>query len=211
MKALPVLAAVAILAGTSIGHGAEPVAIIEEADADAPVKSFTYLREGQVIELGAKVEMLIAYLESCVQERVRGGVVAIGRERSHVVGGHRSERVLDCRGATAELDRSEAERGAALVMRKPSLPAPDLMLASTSPFIAPKVPAASVRVRRLDRSEPLLTISLRGGVADLAALDKSLDRGGIYRVKAGAASVVVKIAANAREGNGPILLRLLSF
>ena len=211
MKALPVLAAVVVLAGTRTGHGAEPVAIIEHADADAPVMSFTYLQEGQVIELGAEVEILIAYLESCVQERVRGGGVAIGRERSHVVGGHRSERVLDCRSATAELGRSEVERGAMLVMRAPPPPEPDLLLASTSPFIAPIAPAASVRVVRLDRSEPLVTLSLRRGVADLAALDKSLDRGGIYRVKAGAASVVVEIAANARGGNGPILLRLLSF
>ena len=51
-----------------------------------------------------------------------------------------SERVLDCRGATAELDHCEAERDAALVMRKPALSAPDLLLASTSPFIAPKAP-----------------------------------------------------------------------
>ena len=62
MKALPVLGAVAILAGTSTGHGAEPVAFIEEADADAPVKSFTNLREEQVIELGTEVEMPIASL-----------------------------------------------------------------------------------------------------------------------------------------------------
>ena len=211
MKALPILVAAAALAGTSTGHGAEPVAIIEHADADAPVMSFTYLREGQVIELGAEVELLIAYFESCVQERVRGGVVAIGRERSQVVGGRRSERVLDCRSATAILGPREVEHGAVLVLRAPSSPIPDLRLASTSPFIAPRAPAASVRVVRLDRTEPLLTLSLRRGVADMAALDKSLERGGIYRVKAGSASVVVEIAANAREGNGPILLRLLSF
>lgn len=211
MKAPFILAAVAILAGSGSSHGAEPAAIVEEVSAGVPVNSFSYLREGQVIELGAKAEMLISYLESCVQERLRGGVVTIGRERSHTVGGRRSARVLDCRGATAELARSEAERGAVLVMRKPPSSEPELLLATTTPLIAPRSPTALVRVRRLDRSEPVQTFPSRGGVADLAALGITLDRGGTYRIEAGAASVVVQISANARPGNGPILLRLLSF
>ncbi len=211
MRALSILAAAALLAGAGSGHGAEPVAIVEEVSVGAPVNSFSYLREGQVIELGAKTEIVISYLESCVQERLRGGVVTIGREQSHLEGGHRSTRVLGCRGATAELARSEAEGGAVLVMRKPPSPQPELLLASTSPLIAPRSPTDLVRVERLDRSEPALTFPLRSGVVDLAALGTKLDRGGIYRIKAGAASIVVKISANAQPGDGPILLRLLSF
>ena len=211
MKPIPIIAVAAILLWSGSGQGAEPVAIVEEAGAGAPVKSFTYLREGQVIELGAKARILIAYLQSCIQERVQGGVVTIGRERSHVVGGRRSAKVLDCRGATAELTGSEAEQGAVLVMRKPPSPEHELLLASTTPIIAPRSPAPHVRVMRLDRSESVLTFPSRDGVADLAALGTPLQRGGTYRVEAGAASVVVKVAADAKEGNGPILLRLLSF
>ena len=186
------------------------MAIVEEASADAPVKTFSYLSQGQVIKLGAKAELLIGYLRSCVQERVRGGVVKIGTDRSHVTNGHRSAKLLDC-GGVAKLSRAESERGAALVMRKPPVPAPKIRLTSTTPFIAPRHPASSVRLTRLDRRETTMKLELRSGVADLTALGVALRRGGTYRVQAGSASTVVKIAPDARPGGGPILVRLLSF
>ena len=189
----------------------EPVAIVESASADAPVALFSYLSTGQVISLGANAEIRIGYLHSCVQERVRAGVVTIGRERSDVVGGERTERILDCRGATAELTPGEIERGAALVMREPVSVTPQVRLASTSPVIAPKAPETSVILKRLDRSGPTTTLTLRNGAANLAALGITLHRGGIYRIEAGASSVIVEIAADARPDVGVILLRLLSF
>lgn len=209
MRGLAAIAA-AMLLLSSGSEAAEPVAIVEEASSDAPVRVFSYLSQGQVIRLGAKAKLLIGYLHSCVQEQLRGGVVTIGRERSRVVGGHRSARVLDCGGA-AELSRSEAERGAVLVMRRPTPPAPRLVLASVSPLIAPKQAAPSVRLDRLDRSEPPATLMLRDGVIDLAASGRALARGGTYRVSAGGASMVFKVAADARAGGDSVLLRLLSF
>ena len=211
MKQIPFIVAMALAVSSTSVDGAEPVAIIEEAGPGAPVTLFSYLTEGQIIELGATAEVLIAYLRSCVQERVLGGVVTIGRERSQVVGGRRSTNVLDCGNPQAALSPAEAERAAVLVMRKPTPPAPQLLLTSTSPFIAPRSPATLVRLNRLDRNEPVLTLALNGGVADLAAAGETLDRGATYRVEAGAASIVVKIAENAQRGDGPILLRLLSF
>ena len=208
-RGLAAIAAVALLL-FSRAEAAEPVAIVEEASSDAPVRVFSYLSQGQVIRLGATAKLLIGYLHSCVQERVQGGVVTIGRERSQVVGGHRAARVLDCGGA-AELSRSKAERGAVLVMRKPTPPEPQLVLASVSPLIAPRRATLSVRLNRLDRSEPPATLMLRNGVVDLAASGRALARGGIYRVEAGAASMVFKVAADAQAGGESVLLRLLSF
>ena len=187
------------------------MAIVESASADAPVALFSYLSTGQVISLGANAEVQIAYLHSCVQERVRAGVITIGRERSAVVGGQRTERILDCRGATAELTPTEIERGAALVMREPVSVTPQVRLASTSPVIAPKGPATRVSLKRLDRSGSAVTLTLRNGAADLAALGVTLHRGGIYRIEAGASSVIVEIATDARSDGGAVLLRLLSF
>ena len=189
----------------------EPVAIVESASADAPVAQFSYLSTGQVISLGANAEVQIGYLHSCVLERVRAGVVTIGRERSDVVGGERTERILDCRGATAELTPSEIERGAALVMREPVSVTPQVRIVSTSPVIAPKGPATSVTLKRLDGSESATTLALRNGAADLAAQGVALRRGGIYRIEAGASSVIVEIAADAQSDGGAVLLRLLSF
>ena len=206
MKKFSLVFVISLLLFSSAGEAAEPVAIVEEASSDAPVRTFSYLSQGQVIKLGVKAELLIGYLRSCVQERVRGGVVRIGTDRSHVTNGHRSEKLLDCGGA-AKLTRAESERGAALVMRKPPVAAPKIRLMSTTPFIAPRHPASSVRLTRLDRREPVIKLVPRRGVADLAAMDVVLRRGGTYRVKAGAASTVVKIAVDART----ILVRLLSF
>ena len=210
MTKLSLVIAVSLLLIPSVGKTAEPVAIVEEASADAPVRSFTYLSQGQVIKLGAKAELLIGYLNSCIQERVRGGVVKIGADRSNVINGHHSAKQLNC-GGTAKLSRAESERGAALVMRKPPVPAPKIRLRSTTPFIAPRHPASSVRLKRLDRREAAMKLALRSGVADLAAQGVTLRRGGIYRVEAGSSSTVVKIAPDAQPGGGPILVRLLSF
>ena len=209
MRRLAAIAAATLLLSSG-GEAAEPVAIVEEASSDAPVRAFSYLSQGQVIRLGSKAKLLIGYLHSCVQEQVQGGVVTIGRERSRVVGGLRSARVLDCGGA-AQLSRSKAERGAVLVMRRPTPPEPQLVLASVSPLIAPKRATPSVRLNRLDRSEPPATLMLRNGVVDLAASGRALARGGIYRVEAGAASMVFKVAIDAQAGSEPVLLRLLSF
>ena len=193
------------------GETQEPVAIVEAVSIGAPVALFTYLLQGQLISLDADAEVQIGYLHSCVQEHVRGGVITIGRERSHVAGGQRTETILDCRDALADLTQSEIEHGAAIVIRESVSIKPQMVIASTSPFIAAKKPAVSIHLKRLDRDESTRTLTLHNGAADLAALGITLHRGGIYRIEAGSASVIVEIAADARSGSEPILLRLLSF
>ena len=210
MKFLPVTTVIALLGLAAPTKAEEFAAIVEEASADAPVQVFSYLSQGRVIDLGAEAEVVLGYLHSCVQEHMRGGVVTIGTERSLIRGGQRSAMELDC-GASADLSQAEAERGAVLVMRKPASGARPIKLTSVSPLIAPKRPASSVRLTRLDRSEPVMTLELQGGVADLASLGNALDRGGSYRIETGADSVVARIDKNARSGDEPILLRLLSF
>ena len=211
MRCVGAAVATALVAFSVAGLAEEPVAIVEAVSVDAPVTLFSYLLHGQVISLDADAEVQIGYLHSCVQERVQGGVITIGRERSRVDGGVRTETVLDCRGATAELTQSEIEHSAAIVVRVLVSMTPQIRLASTSPFIAPRGEANSVSLSRLDRDESTTTLALRNGTADLAELGVTLDRGGIYRIEAGTASVIVEIAADAQSGNEPILLRLLSF
>ena len=203
--------AAALFAFAGAAKADEPVAIVEDVSAGAPVTLFSYLLQGQIILLDSDAVMQIGYLHSCVQEQVRGGVVTIGHDRSRVDGGERTETVLDCRGATAVLTQAEIEHGAVLVMRKAVSLTPQLRLASASPFVAPQGDADSVSWTRLDRNEPATTLTLRNGAADLADLGVTLDRGGIYRFEAGESSVIVEVAADARSGTGPILPRLLSF
>ena len=109
MKFLTVPPMVALLfLGTATKAG-DFTAIVEEASPGAPVQVFSYLPVGHVVDLGAEAEIVLGYLHSCVQERLRGGVVTIGRVRSKIRGGQRSARRLDC-GASADLPPNEAER-----------------------------------------------------------------------------------------------------
>ena len=202
---------VALLSGT-VARAGEPVAIVEEVSGGAAVEPFSYLQEGAVIELGTEGRVVIGSLASCIQETVRGGVVTIGKDRSTVDGGERSARRLRCGGAAAELSQDAAERGAVLVMRRPARSAtPRTVLRYVSPFIAPRGSARSVRLTRLDRSEEDIIVALRDGVADLAVLDVALTPGGTYRVRADGSETVIAVANDARQGAGPILVRLLSF
>ena len=210
MKFLTVPPMVALLfLGTATKAG-DFTAIVEEASPGAPVQVFSYLPVGHVVDLGAEAEIVLGYLHSCVQERLRGGVVTIGRVRSKIRGGQRSARRLDC-GASADLPPNEAEQDAVLVIRRSGPDTGPMRLMSVSPLIAPKKPTSSVRLTRLDRSEPVMTLELRDGVADLAALGKTLSPGGSYRVDTGADSIVARVDRNARAGDEQILPRLLSF
>ena len=210
MRSLTVPTMIALLVLGAPTKAEDFSAIVEEASPSAPVQVFSYLPQGRVIDLGEEAEIVLGYLHSCVQERLRGGVVTIGRERSEIRGGQRSLTEFDC-GASAEISQTEAERGAVLVMRKPASDTGPTRLLSVSPLIAPKKPTYAVRLTRLDRSEPVMLLELRDGVADLAALGKTLSPGGSYRVDTGADSVVVQVDRNARSGDEPFLLRLLSF
>jgi len=210
MKFLGPATLVALLVAGMPARAAEISAIVEEAGDDAPVQVFSYLQTGDVIDLGAETEIVLGYLNSCVQERLRGGVVTVGKERSQLQGGQRWTEEFDC-GSVAVLSQSEVESGAALVVRELSPDEDVSILVSASPLIAPKHPTLSIRFTRLDHDEPTTTLETQNGVFDFAALDVALSPGGTYLFESETDSVVVRVDENARAGDGPILLRLLSF
>lgn len=211
MNCISAWAIAALLVLGAPARAEEYSAIVEAASPGVPVQVFGYLSRGHVIDLGREMEIVLGYLHSCVQERLRGGVVTIGRERSEVRGGQRSSIELDC-GASAELSQAEAELGAVGVVRASMVDeGRHTTLISVSPLIAPRRPASWVRVTRLDRSEPIMTLESHGGVVDLAALGKSLSRGGSYRVETESESIVAHVDRDARSGGAYILPRLLSF
>lgn len=204
-----IAAAIAVLSLPA--SAGEPAAIVEDASDGSPVEIFSYLEEGRVLNLSSSDAVVIGYLESCIQERITGGVVTIGRTRSTVRGGERTEKVLRCGAAPAELSKKSAERGAVLVMRgKKRPPSPTLVIRSTTPVIAPTDPAQTARLSRLDRSEPNKNLRLRKGVADLAELGVTLAPGGIYKISSGSSSLTFQVESAAKSG-GPVLSRLLAY
>ena len=216
MRATICLAVLAVALFTDAA-AADPVAFVEDASANAPVRPFSHLREGDVIRLDANAEVTVGYIASCIQEHARGGVLTIGRERGRVVGGTRTERKLDCGGGVADVSGERGELSAALVMRngnkakKSVTRKPERTVASTGPVIAPWKAVSFVLLTRIDRPEPSRTIALAGAAADLSALGIALAPGGVYRAEAGESSTIFGIAADASGAGGPVLPRLVSF
>jgi hypothetical protein len=196
---------------------ARPVAIVEEIEPDrADVAFMDYLEAGRTIALGKQGRLVVGYLKSCLQEKIIGGTVTIGSEKSAVNGGKISRERVECDGGHLLLTPKQSGKSAAIVFRKGNLSKgsgslqPSLRIYSLQPLIQVKSRPATVAIERLDRSQEILTVKLLGGVADLAAEKRVLEHGGLYRVTGGGASRIVKIDDYAVAG-GSLISRLIAF
>ena len=100
MKPGAYLLSVLILAmGIGSAQAKDPVALIENmaAGIDGP-KNLELLYPDQVIDLKTDGWIEIGYHGSCVHERITGGKVRIGTDRSHVEGGQVVRDRVECDG-----------------------------------------------------------------------------------------------------------------
>ena len=88
------LAGIAVAAVvTALGTGAwatdaSEVALVESITGTPPsVQLMDYVRTGQVIRLGPQETIVLSYQASCVREKITGGTVTVGIERSQVQSG----------------------------------------------------------------------------------------------------------------------------
>ena len=193
------------------------MAIVEEMEpARADVAFMDYLEAGRTIALGKQGRLVVGYLKSCLRETVSGGTVTIGTEKSKVTGGKISRERVECDGGHLLLTPEQSGKSAAIVFRKGNLSTgsgslqPSLRIYSLQPILQVQFRPATVTIERLDRSQSLLTVKLQGGVADLAAQKRALERGGLYRVTGGGVSRIVKIDDYAASG-GSLISRLIAF
>jgi hypothetical protein len=93
---------------------------------------------------------------------------------------------------------------------------PRLTLYGSSPIVE-LGPARTLKIERLDASEPPLDLTLSEpqilspGFVDFVGLQRSLTPGGTYRLSAGSRQTIVKLDPGAKPGPTPVLGRLVRF
>ena len=98
---------------------AKPLAAIVE-DVDPRISSVAlmdYLEPGRTLVLGAQGWIEIGYFASCTREKVVGGVVRIGVDRSEVSGGQVDRRQVECDSENIAVPELQAERVAGSAQR----------------------------------------------------------------------------------------------
>ena len=76
-----------------------------------------YLEQGRRLDLGADGWIEIDYFSSCLHERIVGGSITVGAERSDVSGGSVERRQVECDAGKIALTAAQTERSAGFVQR----------------------------------------------------------------------------------------------
>lgn len=192
---------------------ADPVAIVEDITGMRDdVQVMDFLEPGRTIALKNGDVLTLGYIATCRRETITGGTVTIGQEKSTVTGGGVSAETIDC-GGTTVVASAGAEAGA-VVFRKGSdgrdMPSPARTLMTVSPLVHADS-GDILKIERLDKQEASRQLVLERGVADLAKAHIRLTRGGLYRLTAGAAEMVVEVDRKAQREADSALERVLVF
>ena len=108
---LSLISAASAFAGT-------PAALVEDVTGTAAgVEPFGYVQPGQVVRLGSHDSIVLSYLSSCTRERIQGGIVTIGRDRSEVQSGIVERSSVPCDSGRLQLTAEIASQSAGAVFR----------------------------------------------------------------------------------------------
>jgi hypothetical protein len=193
-----------------------PVAVVEDVTGQsAGVGFMDYVHAGKVIRLGARDSIVLNYMKSCVREKISGGTITVGDERSDVRSGTVQRSTVACDAAKLTLTSHRADQAAGLVMRGPALEPrlePQITLYGSSPVVAVEGGRSTVVIERLD-TEGERHVAQIGRTSpayvDFATSGTSLAPGGIYRLIVGAREFVFKVDAAAKPGHTPVIGRML--
>ena len=180
-----------------------------------------YVGVGQVIRLAPHDVLVLSYLKSCAHETITGGAaggsVTVGSEASEVLGAQIVRTKVACDGGKIRLSSQQASKSAASTFRVQSAEIEPTLFARAPIVKLPKTLPSTDRtllIARTDRpgERHALTIddaSVAAGFFDLAKINISLARGGIYDVSVGGHKLTFQIAAKAKSGPAPAVSRLL--
>lgn len=211
-RASGIVAALILLAAPGAALAGEPVAIVQSIEASgAHVSAMQLVEPGQVFDLGRRERLVLGYFESCMHEEITGGRVTVGLGRSTVENGRVRRRRVECDGGALSLNRRRLTESPTLVIRgRPGADRP-AVIRRTRPIIGVAQATGPLCIVRLDRPTAAQSVRLDRGFADLAASAVELAPGGLYRLSAGARSLVVRVDVGAQGGGGPALGRLIVF
>ena len=123
MRKTTSLALLAVLAvsdslGVRPAYAAPPVALVEDvAPQVSGIALMDYLEQGRRLDLGAAGWIEIDYFSSCLHERIVGGSITVGDERSDVSGGSVERHQVECDAPKIALTEAQTERSAGFVQR----------------------------------------------------------------------------------------------
>jgi hypothetical protein len=217
------LAAVLAVATEVSAHAPTPMiptALVEDVkSATADIEFMDYVGNGQVIKLAPGDVLVLSYLKSCEHETITGGTVIVGTERSDVRDGQIVEAKVPCDGGKMRLSSPQASKSAASAFRLQSADIQPTLYARTPLVQLPKVLAGGDRtllIERIDRKGERHELKIDDTIAatgfyDLAGMNVTLARGGIYDASIGGHKMMFQIDAKATSGPAPIVSRLLRF
>jgi len=214
------LAALAVPLGAGQGWAGSLAAIVEDVDPQVKGVGFMdYLEPGRTLDLGTMAWIEIGYFASCTHERITGGVVRIGAERSEASGGRVERRRVECDSENIVADPSLAVRAAGSAERTaaksansiPVSAGAELRLHSAAPLIVARGGGEVVITRLADESDrQTITLDERGAY-DFSRFGRSLKPGGVYKAAYGKRQIVFRIDPDAPEGRTDVLARLILF
>lgn len=187
---------------------AEPVAIVEQAPEHTGVTFMDYLNAGHAFDLGPHDTLIIDYLKSCLRETIVGGKVVVGFEQSAVKGGSISRDEFDCSGRGMRLSPAQSQESGVVVYREADKYAAMAASFGTQPIFAP-IENGRLIIQRVDAFETPREVEAKGSRLDLLELGVSLTPGGIYRLRGPAIDFIFVIAPEAKNGQIPIISRLI--
>jgi len=194
---------------------AEPVALIEDISAQREnFQIMDFLDVGTKIELKTSETMVLGYLNSCIQETIRGAAITIGEEKSVIVGGQVERKLLTCEGNTKfSVTRSKTGDAGAVVFRNKNIavaPKAEHEIFGLSPLIYLTVKANEVYLTRIDGKGKSYKIAVKKDIVDLAQSGIKLRRNVSYRLKAGKRTTTFKVSAKAKR-KVAVISRFLRF
>lgn len=222
------LALLAVLAasdspGVRPANAAPPVALVEDvAPQVSGIALMDYLEQGRHLDLGAAGWIEIDYFSSCLHERIVGGSITVGAERSDVSGGSVERHQVECDAPKIALTEAQTERSAGFVQRGGTelknrihaMTEAQLVLHGASPLVIGDG-AHDVVIARFGNSHDrvVLPVKSEGGrrVYDFATHDRSLAPGDVYVATCGDRQVTFRIDREAKPGQTPVLGRLVAF
>ena len=215
MCRLTLLSALIVTSVSASSTQAEPVALIE--DISAQRKNFQimdFLDVGTKIVLKADETLKLGYLNSCIQESIRGGTITVGEAKSLVVGGQVTRKLLTCEG-NSKVSATRNKKGdvGAVVFRSKknaNTAKAEHDVYGLSPLIYLTVKANEVYLTRMDGKGKSYKIAVKNDIVDLAQQGIKLRRNVSYRLKAGKRTTTFKVSAKARR-KVSVLGRLLRF
>ena len=178
-----------------------------------------YVGSGQVIKLAPGDTLVLSYLKSCEHETITGGTVTVGADHSDVAEGQIARAKVPCDGGKIRLSSQQASKSAATAFRLQSAEIEPRIYARTPLVQLPKVLASGDRtllIERVDRRGERHELKIDDAIAaagfyDLAKVNVSLARGGIYDASVSGHKMTFQVDAKAQSGPAPIVSRLLRF